>query len=238
MLTVMCSGGHAAGTTTSALAVFLEWPRPVLLAEADPGGGTILSGYLAGTPRDRGLAEWGVKIRRGVAVAEAMRDQLYAVQEGKLLLPGLAEPKQAEALHPLWTDIASCLTALDEDVIVDLGQVGRPDTPNDLLLRADRVFVVTRPTLVHLHATTSVVRDVKALRGHLPEPELIVVGDGPYHHKEIAKTLGAEVAAWMPADKWSAPALAYGVGQVRPKSPLMRNARAFAAALVNQGVMV
>ncbi|WP_433498575.1 hypothetical protein ACQP1K_27455 [Sphaerimonospora sp. CA-214678] len=235
MLKVICSGGHFAGSTTSSLALFLEWPRPVLLAEADPGGGTILSGYLAGTPRDRGLAEWGVKIRRGVPAAEALPDQLYAIQEGKLILPGLAEPKQAEALQPLWPEIAGCLASLEEDVIVDLGQVGRPDTPEPLLVRADRVFVATRPTLVHLHATTSVIRDLKELRGHLPDPELIVVGDGQYQLKEIAETLGATVAAWLPYDKWSVPALAYGVGQVRPLSPLMRSARALAAALAEQG---
>ncbi|NJP30133.1 hypothetical protein FLW53_39295 [Microbispora sp. SCL1-1] len=238
MLTVLCSGGHAAGTTTTALALFLEWPRPALLVEADPGGGTILSGYLAGTPRDRGLAEWGVKIRRGVAAAEALWDQLYAIQDGRLILPGLAEPKQAMALQPLWPEIVGCLAALDEDVVVDLGQVGRPDTPNDLLARADRVFVVTRPTLAHLHATTSAIRDVQELRGHLPDAELIVVGDGQYQLKEIGKTLGATVAAWLPSDKWSAPALAYGVGRIRPMSPLMRSARALAAALVAQSDQV
>src|SRR5690606_3881210 len=53
MLIVLCSGGHSPGVTTTGLALTLTWPRDILLAECDPAGGSLLSGYLLGHSRER-----------------------------------------------------------------------------------------------------------------------------------------------------------------------------------------
>ena len=46
-LIVMFSAAGSPGVTASALGVALTWPRPVLLVEGDPtGGSAVFAGYL------------------------------------------------------------------------------------------------------------------------------------------------------------------------------------------------
>ena len=46
----LASASGSPGVTTTALAMALLWPRPVLLVEADPTGGSgLLAGYFRGT---------------------------------------------------------------------------------------------------------------------------------------------------------------------------------------------
>ncbi len=47
-LYALVSPGGSPGCTTTALAVTLTWPQPVILAECDPAGGDILAGLFAG----------------------------------------------------------------------------------------------------------------------------------------------------------------------------------------------
>ena len=46
----LASASGSPGVTTTALGLALLWPRPVLLVEADPTGGSgLLAGYFRGT---------------------------------------------------------------------------------------------------------------------------------------------------------------------------------------------
>jgi hypothetical protein len=46
----LASASGSPGVTTTALGLALLWPRPVLLIEADPTGGSgLLAGYFRGT---------------------------------------------------------------------------------------------------------------------------------------------------------------------------------------------
>jgi hypothetical protein len=48
-LIVLASASGSPGVTTTALGLALTWPRPVLLVEADPtGGSAVAAGYLRG----------------------------------------------------------------------------------------------------------------------------------------------------------------------------------------------
>ena len=53
------SAAGSPGVTTSALGLALTWPRPVLLIEADPtGGSAMLAGFFRGTtPHTAGLID-------------------------------------------------------------------------------------------------------------------------------------------------------------------------------------
>lgn len=55
----LCSASGSPGVTTTSLGLALLWPRPVLLVEADPTGGSgILAGYFRGIRAyDQGLVE-------------------------------------------------------------------------------------------------------------------------------------------------------------------------------------
>ena len=52
----LASASGSPGVTTTALGLALLWPRPILLVEADPTGGSgLLAGYFRGTRDDPGL---------------------------------------------------------------------------------------------------------------------------------------------------------------------------------------
>ncbi|HSJ59640.1 MAG TPA: hypothetical protein VK895_00290, partial [Jiangellaceae bacterium] len=55
----LASASGSPGVTSTALGIALLWPRPVLLVEADPTGGSgLLAGYFRGTREyDGGLIE-------------------------------------------------------------------------------------------------------------------------------------------------------------------------------------
>ena len=54
---LLTSAGGSPGVTTLAVGLALTWPRPVLLADCDPGAHqSILAGYLAGTSSGWGEA--------------------------------------------------------------------------------------------------------------------------------------------------------------------------------------
>lgn len=238
MLIVLCSGGHSPGVTTTGFALSIAWPGEVLLAECDPAGGSLLSGYLLGQPRERGLVEWAVQLRRGADPEEALHEQVYRLgdSDAQLILPGLAEPAQVASVQPLWPGIADTFAAMSGDVIADIGRVGGSDTPTALLLRADLVLIVARPTLVDLSAAAPRLHEIKALRNSQSAPRVLLVGSGPYSRREVARTLGVEVADHFPNDPRAATVLSHGTGNERyiPRSLLIRAARALAEELWTQ----
>jgi hypothetical protein len=54
----LVSASGSPGVTTTALALASVWPRPVIVVEADPtGGSAILAGYFRGQQRPAGLVD-------------------------------------------------------------------------------------------------------------------------------------------------------------------------------------
>ena len=99
----LTSARGAPGVTTTALAMAMLCPRPVVLIEADvAGGSSILAGYLGGTvPPDRGLVSLAVAHRRGV-LDEKFYDQTIALIENRVrLVPGLVNAQQAASMDKL-----------------------------------------------------------------------------------------------------------------------------------------
>ncbi|WP_147268376.1 P-loop NTPase family protein [Spongiactinospora rosea] len=220
----------------SGLALTLAWPRRILFAECDPAGGQVLSGYLVGQPRGRGLAEWAVQLRRGVDPQQALRTQILLLSdvESRAVLAGLAEPAQLSSVEPLWPSVAQTFAGISDDVIVDLGRVGGSDTALPILNRADQVLMVTRPNLPELAAAAPRLKKIKELRGPLPGPRILLTGRGPYSRKEVARTLDTEVAAHLPYDPRVAAVLSHGTGNPRNigRSLLIRAARSVAGGLL------
>ncbi|PZG45886.1 hypothetical protein C1I98_15145 [Spongiactinospora gelatinilytica] len=213
------------------MALALTWPREVLLAECDPAGGSLLSGYLAGQPQDRGLGEWAVRLRRGGDSAAALAEQVVHLTGGQRILPGLAEPAQLSLVQPLWPAIGEALAALPGDVIADIGRIGGTDTPTPLLTAADQVLVVARPSL----------RDLSALAPRLktlPRARVLLAGAGPYSRREVAKTLAVEVVDHLPHDVRAATLLSHGTGNTRylARSLLLRAARSLANTLAERAL--
>ena len=235
----LCSPGGSPGVTTTALALALTWSPPVLLAECDPAGGSILAGLFAGhLPAPRGLL--GAAFDAGVGattLSAGPGGQLAALDSagGRTFLAGLSDPRQAPGLAPAWPAIARALAAQQADVLADCGRLDAADTqPIAVLAEADLAVLVLRPSLRQVAAAGPRIEMLTQLRGGTERIGLLLVGDHGHRPAEIAKTLGVAVLATLPSDPRTAAVLSDGVGRRASLTdrPLMRGAKAAARAVL------
>jgi hypothetical protein len=213
----MCSAKGSPGVTVSALAFTLVWGRRVVLAECDPAGGDLAAGYLHETALgERGLARLAGAARRG-RLAELFWTQLVDLAPARgaamssLVLPGITDASQAAGLVPIWEQLAAHFAALRAsgyDVIADCGRIASAHTPVPVLVAADLVLLVARPTLPSINAAAG---GIVALRGHgVDRLALLLVGDGAYRDREVSAQLRTPVVARVPFDPTAATVLSTG----------------------------
>lgn len=218
----LASAAGSPGVTTTAVALALAWPRPVVLVEADPvGASAVLPGLLRGAARhDRGLLDAAVAARSG-DLSRAWPDLLLPLPGGNAgLLPGLTRPEQAATMARSWPVLAPALVdaaaAAGVDLIIDAGRPSQTGAPLGVLGTADRVLALTRTTLPALHVLRAWL---PTLRAALVDPTrlgLLLVGEGqPYRAGDIAGTLDVPVAGTLPDDP--AAAAAYSTGGPHPR---------------------
>ncbi|MGA4507048.1 hypothetical protein ACQB6R_04940 [Propionibacteriaceae bacterium G1746] len=209
-LIIMCSAAGAPGTTTTALGLTLQWPRPALLADCDRDASqAIVGGYLGGQPGQRGLSSLVQVLRRQSNLRGSLLDHTQRLDAAgrKLLLAGFRHPA-ASGIFTSWSQLAEEFVEVQHrglDVIVDAGRCGATGLPPELVRRADQVLITTRTSL----------RGMVGLAAHLPtlvdqwesasaslDVGLAVVGPGrPYSNAEVSAQFGVPVAAsidWAP----------------------------------------
>jgi hypothetical protein len=209
---VLASAAGSPGVTTSALGLALTWPRPVLLIEADPtGGSAMLAGYFRGNAaHTTGLIDLAWAQREGL-LAEALAELPMPIPDSSAsLLPGVRSHTQAGSLGALWEPLAAALKALDgtgRDVIIDAGRLGLSGSPEPLIYAADLMLLVMRSDLVALAAARSWADTLRSgfdERGAPNSVQALLVGEGrPYRGRDVAKVLGLHVAAalaWQEAE--------------------------------------
>ena len=246
----LLSAKGSPGVTTSTLALSTAWPevhvsRRVLVAECDAAGGDIASGYLrGGLDGSRGLA--ALAAQRSLDPVAAVWDQVLALDdEGRrLLLPGLTDPRQAPGIGSAWSVLAAALDGLEEqdppiDVLVDLGRMRTAHESVLLRQRVDLVVLVTRSNLSAVVAARAAATELQApdIDGRSAKVTCLVVGEGrPYTATEIAEAIALPVVGVLPYDASSAAAFSTGAvaGRRLPRSPLLRSARALAAAVFDE----
>lgn len=200
---VLCSASGSPGVTTTAVALALNWPRPVLLVEADPTGGSgVLAGFLRGTQEyDAGLIEVALS---PLGHGEALREVVRPLAPDVSFVAGVRAHTQAAALRDLWAPLALALTELDahgQDVIVDAGRLGLAGSPQALLDEADLTLLLTRATLPGLAAARSWVEQARNPTMGWRRPGILLIGDGqPYGATEVTRVLGLPVLAALPDD--------------------------------------
>jgi hypothetical protein len=246
---LLSSTSGSPGVTTLAVGLALTWPRPILLADCDPGAHqSILAGYLAGrSANGKGLLRVAEAHRDRRPLREAVLDQtlpLSAEEESRrLFLPGFTRPGSAMHFGGVWEDLAEALDRLgdvDIDVIIDCGRLGPYGLPAALLERSALTAVIVRSTLrsimsarAHRPTLHDHPRFTSTDRGHLG---LIVVGEGqPYRRGEIAKALELPVITSIAHDSKAAAHLSDGRPRHRrfDSSPLMRSIRDASSQLSN-----
>lgn len=206
---MLTSTAGAPGVTTLAVGLALDWPRPVLMADCDPGAHqAVLAGYLAGqSPNGKGLLRVAEAHRDGRPLQDVVLDQALPLggiaAQGRLFLPGFTKPGSSALFAGVWPDLLDTFNQLDDagmDVIVDAGRVPAQGLPSALLDGATLTCLVLRSSL----------RSVMSARVHQSpllelapagSAGLIVVGEGaPYSRHEIAPALGLPVLASVPHD--------------------------------------
>ena len=244
---LLASTGGSPGVTTLAVGLALTWPRPILLADCDPGAHqAILAGYLGGrSTGGKGLLRVAEAHRDRRPLREAVLDQtlsLSAEEESRrLLLPGFTKPASAMHFGGVWEDLAEAFDRLGEvdmDVIIDCGRIGASGPPAAMLERSAVTAVVVTSTLrsimsarVHLPTLRDHPRLTSADRDHIG---LIVVGENqPYRRGEIARALDVPVITSIAYDRQSAAHLSDGRPRHRrfDTSPLIRSIRDAASQL-------
>ena len=237
-LIAMVSPGNASGVTTTSFALTLAWPRPVMLAECSPAGGHLLAGYYGGTiSADRGVWHLALKTRDGFQAAVAdVPNQVVALDDQKLLMPGLRDPfRSTQLTDEMWGHIAEVFQHLPMDVILDIGHVGA-DLPFGLVRAADVVMMVMRPTLAQAAAAKPRLEALQEALGDAAPVALCVVGEGSYDARDVQRSLGDFFlfTVRMPEDRRSARVLSEGMAPQNGFStkPLMREAAVIARTTV------
>lgn len=245
-LITLTSASGAPGVTTATLALALAWPRPVVLVEADPAGGSaILAGYRRGeVPHDRGLVDLAMAHRAGDDLAMVLPALTMRLPGSTVdLLPGLRSHTQAASVAGIWDALAVALSALDQagtDVLVDAGRLGMLGAPAPLLRAADAALLVTRTSLPALAGARPWA---KTLRADL-DPDglgrqlgLLLIGEGhPYSAREVHGALNLPVVAALAWDPVAAETFHLGraPGRRFEHGALARSVRAAASAVRSQ----
>lgn len=241
-LVALANAKGSPGTTTTALALAITWPRPILLVEADLAGASILAGYFRGQlAHDRGLSKLAIAHSHGDLAASLWDQTLSLVQNNpdKKLLPGIISPHLAPSVANLWGALANQFLALERggtDVLVDLGRLGPGgrDDREPLLRLADQVVLTTGSRLPDIASVRELVRSrtsvAEAAARDLTNLAVLTIGPGrPYSANEIAHTLSLGSVgsiAWDPSNaevlsvgaptgrRWTSSALVRSTGPV------------------------
>lgn len=203
-LIVLTSASGSPGVTSTATGLAWTWPRPVLLVDADPtGGSAVLAGALRGrwAPRDS-MVDLAMAAQNG-SLATRLAEAVQVVPGTRVrLLSGPRSHVQSRGLRALWAPLTATLRGLEstgQDVIVDAGRLGLDGSPKPLITGSDMTLLVTRTDLVSLSAARSWAQSLKADMesvGASRSLGLLLVGEGePYSAREVSKVLGLPVVA-------------------------------------------
>ncbi|MDN5778445.1 MAG: hypothetical protein L0H96_16230 [Humibacillus sp.] len=148
----------APGCTTLAVAWAYLNPRPVLLLEADPTGGSpVLAGpFRAELYHDDSVLN--LVDYEGESLMQALWHHAYPLPDttDRRALPTVAAHHQARSMGAMWPAISRAARAMSEqtgtDIVIDLGRRGMEYSPAGLLTGADLVICLTDATLPALNA--------------------------------------------------------------------------------------
>ncbi|MEV4210181.1 ParA family protein [Micromonospora sp. NPDC049662] len=232
----MVSAKGSPGVTTTALACALSWHRRTVLAECDPAGGSVLSGYLSRLE----IPPIGLLPLAAAALRDELADtfahqlvDLDATNPGqRLVLPGINDTIQAGTIRPTWEPLTAFFSQLERhepgyDVIADCGRLTTSAPPWPLLIRADLLLLVVRASTLRTIApavgTADMLRRELTQYGQGPGAlALVLIGDGPYGRRDIEQRLQLPALFELPDDRRTAEVLSDGGGRLRGTERLLR----------------
>ena len=233
----LTSASGSPGVTTTAVAFAFLWPRPVVLVEADPtGGSAILAGYFRGTREyEAGVVELALS---ALSPSEALREAIRLIPDTHVsLLAGTRSRTQSAALRDVWAPLGETLGQLEEngqDVVIDAGRLGLSGSPEALMDAADLTLLVTRTNLPALSAARTWADGIARPAGDLRQAGILLIGEGePYGAAEVSSVVGPPVVASIADDAEGA--AVFHRGSQQPKhfdtAPYVRSIRASIEAI-------
>jgi hypothetical protein len=231
--------GGSPGVTTTALGLALTWPRPVILAECDPAGGSVLAGLWRGESDAGGaglLVRVAVAAQRDPAAAAGMlEDEALFLGGGghARLLPAPPGPDTGRQLAGAWAGLAAAFACCGRDVICDVGRLDDGGTLEPLLTTAALALMVCRPSLRQAAAADPRLDMLAPMR---PADGLVVIGQGDYTPDTLARQFAVRVAGILPSDPAAASVLSDGAATGRRfmRARLMIAARGLAGQLARE----
>jgi hypothetical protein len=182
-----CKGAPGVSTTTVGLAA--AWPRPVVLVEADPSGGSLAARF--SLPYEPGVVSLAATARRSLTVADLETGAQPLLGHATVLPAPAGGGAATAAVTALAEPLSSALqTTREVDVLLDFGRLSATSPTWPLAEVADRVVVCTGAMLAeiqHLPAAAATLTDRGVGTG------LVVVGDGPWPLEEVAAFAGIDL---------------------------------------------
>jgi len=227
MTLVALASGRSPGVTTAAQALALAWPagRQIILAELDPGGGSLSVRHEL--PADPGLTTLAAAGRRGLA-PETVLQHCQRLGDGTVALLGPLSPERAtSALAVLGVRFAAALDTIpDIDVLADCGRLDSRSPALDVVKAAPFVVLVVSPTLEGVAHLQSRLQPLALTPGRAA---VLTIGGRPYGPDEVGAALQLPVLGMLEVDRRGAEDLASG----RPlrRSELLRSAQVVAERL-------
>lgn len=238
MAVVACaSASGSPGVTTTVLALGIDWPRPVVIVEADPtAGSAILAGYFhAQVEPSGGLVGLMVALRDERLAARLPSALVPVPGTAVQVLPGIQARANAAGLAALWLPLLDALRDLEDtgtDVLVDVGRIAPVGSPEPLVYGADALLLVTGSNLPSAMKTRALAAEVTERRP--AGVGLLVVGpDRPYEAGEVAEAVGLPVVGRVAWDSRAASVFSDGEQPPRhlERSAFQRSIRATGEAI-------
>lgn len=245
LLSTKCSPG----VSTATAALTYAWPHPVVLADCDPSGGDIVTGWLG-----QWLVDGRIAVDRGVLSHATATRHMTSGDPGELkphlqpvpvapharVLRGLDGPAQHTALSEAsWQRLARALREMSDsagvDVLVDAGRFG-VWTPRPLLAAADLTLLGMRPLARHVLASGRVLTELsrQVEPGRLGLAVLATTTDGS---RDVCRAIGCPVGLELPEDVRTALVFSDGANAGEPaRRSLLTRAAAAAAERLHQAL--
>ena len=237
-LVALFAAKGAPGVSTTALGLALHWPNPVLLAEVDVAGSSVIAGYLRGqVPHTGGLVDLALARNKGSDTFNAQQ-HTTRLADGVDLLAGLTHPNQARAMATLWSDLIPAFTSLDAagvDVILDFGRMSKSDARQGLMAACDLRVLMTRARLPEVIIARKTVEsmDVASTESDFAATYLLSMRTpGGYPGKEVATVCGLPLLGEVSFDPEGATVLSDGARASAKfdRSTLVRDYQVLASA--------
>lgn len=204
----------APGVTMSTLALALQWPRPVMLVEADTASpSSILAGFMRGrVVYERNMTQLANNMKKFGQTSKTVFDQMIPLaqdparfaedkQYRKHLLPAFPSPRAATGHKAFWRDLLIATRAFEKatgyDIFFDMGRITTRETERmALVTNADLAVAHLSATFIDTWAAQENIERIYQLMDEQGHPEGLC---SVFHQSPAVNFPAGELASLIPS---------------------------------------